>query len=221
MKFEAVIFDLDGTLLDTIEDIADSMNATLSRFGFPVHPKNKYLEFVGEGLDALVQKALPEEGRSSGVLARCIEDMRAEYAGRWSHTSRPYPGIPELLDALTGRGIKLSVLSNKADVFTKQMVEKLLNKWRFAEVRGLSVDCPRKPDPCGALLCAERMQVDPGSCIFLGDSGIDMETGTRAGMFPVGALWGYQNRSALQSHGAKVILEDPRDLMSCMEREFR
>jgi len=220
-KFDAVIFDLDGTLLDTIEDIADSMNITLSRFGFPVHEKKKYLEFVGEGLEALAQKALPADARNGETLARCVEAMKKEYAGRWSNTSRPYPGVPELLDSLSCRRVKLSVLSNKADVFTKQMVETLLDKWRFVEVRGLSDDCPRKPDPCGALLCAERMQVDPESCIFLGDSGIDMETGIRAGMFPVGALWGYQNRSILHSKGAKVVLEDPRELIPCMERECR
>lgn len=218
MRFEAVIFDLDGTLLDTIEDIADSMNITLSVFGFPVHEKRKYLEFVGEGLEELARKALPEEARNGGILARCVEHMKKEYAGRWSHTSRPYPGVPELLDSLTGRGIKLSVLSNKADVFTKQMVAELLDKWRFVEVRGLSADCPRKPDPCGALLCAERMRVDPRSCIFLGDSGIDMETGTRAGMYPVGALWGYQNQTVLRSGGARVVIEDPRELLACMEQ---
>jgi phosphoglycolate phosphatase len=221
MKFEAVIFDLDGTLLDTIEDIADSMNVILSRFGFPVHPKDKYLEFVGEGLEALARKALPEEGRKGEIMNRCIEEMKAVYAERWSLTTRPYPGIPELLDELSTRDFRLSVLSNKAEVFTKQMVKALLGKWHFVEVRGLSSECPRKPDPCGAKLCADRMKVDPGSCIFLGDSGIDMETATRAGMLPVGALWGYQNRETLLSHGARIILEDPRDLIKRVEQGIR
>jgi phosphoglycolate phosphatase len=213
MRYQAVIFDMDGTLLDTIEDIADSMNATLARLGFPGHAKGQYLDFIGEGIEVLAVKALPEAARSESTIARCVEVMREEYGGRWSVKTKPFPGIPELLDGLTGKGIKLSILSNKIDSFTKEMTRVLLGKWNFSEVRGLSPDCPRKPDPCGAGICAGRMGVNPVQCIFLGDSWIDMETAVRANMAPFGALWGYQERGLLISYGAKVLLNDPRDML--------
>ena len=220
MKYAAVIFDMDGTLLDTIEDIADSMNAALSRLGFPAHPRDKYLEFVGEGIEILAMKALPEDERSEGNKSHAVETMREEYRTRWSVKTKPYPGIPELLDALTEKGINLSILSNKMDSFTKEMTKALLGRWKFHEVRGLKPGCPRKPDPCGAKICAESMGVDPGQCIFLGDSGIDMETATRAGMAPFGALWGYQNRNILLGKGAIVLLEDPGNLLDYIDGDF-
>jgi len=213
MTYEAVIFDMDGTLLDTIEDIADSMNAALTCLGFPVHPGDRYRDFVGDGIEVLAMRALPESLRSAEIISKCVETMREEYGSRWSIKTRPFPGIPELLDSLTGMEIKLSILSNKLDSFTKAMARTLLRKWSFHEVRGLSPDCPRKPDPCGARICAERMGADPMRCIFLGDSAIDMVTATRAGMTPFGALWGYQDRERLLSHGARVLLDDPRDLL--------
>ncbi len=139
--------------------------------------------------------------------------MREEYGARWSVKSRPFPGIPELLDGLMEMGIRLSILSNKLDDFTKTMARSLLPNWRFIEVRGLVPSIPRKPDPAGAYLCAERMGVDPMHCIFVGDSVIDMDTANRAGMAPFGALWGYQDRQRLINHGARVLLDDPRDLL--------
>jgi phosphoglycolate phosphatase len=117
--------------------------------------------------------------------------------------------------------MKLSILSNKIDSFTKEMTKTLLGRWTFYQVRGLTHGCPRKPDPCGARICAESMGVDPRKCIFLGDSWIDMETGIRAGMAPFGALWGYQDRSVLLSHGALVLLEGPRDLLAYLNGDSR
>jgi phosphoglycolate phosphatase len=220
MKYEAVIFDMDGTLLDTIEDIADSMNTALSCLGFATHPREKYLEFIGEGIEILAMKALPEDKRSEESISRAVDSMREVYRSGWSVKTQPYPGIPELLDALAGRGIKFSILSNKMDSFTKEMAKILLGSWIFQEVRGLIPGCPRKPDPYGARMCAERMGVDPKQCIFLGDSGIDMETATRAGMAPFGALWGYQDREILLSKGAIVLLEDPGNLIDYIDKDF-
>jgi phosphoglycolate phosphatase len=220
MMYEAVIFDMDGTLLDTIEDIADSMNAALTCLGFPVHPVDRYRDFVGDGIEVLAIRALPELQRGTENVLKCVEAMREEYSSRWSLNTRPFEGIPELLDGLTGMGVKLSILSNKLDSFTKVMARAYLQKWTFHEVRGLSPDCPRKPDPCGARICAERMGVSTTSCIFLGDSAIDMETATGAGMFPFGALWGYQDSERLLLHGAKVLLDDPRDLLHYVRRNI-
>jgi phosphoglycolate phosphatase len=211
--YQAVIFDMDGTLLDTIEDIADSMNVVLSSLGFPVHPLKRYLDFVGEGIEVLAMKSLPDEHRNSEVIAASMKAMRKEYSTRWSVKTKPFPGISELLDGLSARGVKYSILSNKLDAFTKSMAESLLPHWKFIEVRGLVPDVPRKPDPAGALLCADHMSVNPMHCIFVGDSAIDMETATRAGMAPFGVLWGYQDQQRLAAHGALVLLNDPKELL--------
>lgn len=211
--YRAVIFDMDGTLLDTIGDIADSMNAALEQMGFPGHPMERYLDFVGEGMEVLVLKALPDAHRSTETMAAAVSSMRAEYSVRWSRTSKAFDGIAELLDGLAAKGVRMSILSNKLDAFAKAMAETLLPRWRFFEVRGLTPECPKKPDPAGALLCAASMEVSPAECIFVGDSAIDMETAVSAGMAPCGVLWGYQDRQRLLAGGAHLLMDDPRDLL--------
>ncbi len=218
-KCLAVIFDMDGTLLDTIEDIADSMNAALQGLGFPAHPVERYLEFVGEGIEVLAMRSLPEESRTVDAVAASVQAMREEYKSRWHAKTRPYPGVPELLDGLVGLGIKISIFSNKLDAFTKLMANSLLSRWEFDEVRGLTWDIPRKPDPTGARICAERMGVAAEHCIFVGDSGIDMQTANRAGMAAFGVLWGYQDSGALLANGAQVLLESPQVLIDYLVRQ--
>jgi phosphoglycolate phosphatase len=210
---KAVIFDLDGTLLDTITDIADAMNRVLAGHGFPVHDRKAYLDFVGAGMDTLVRRALPAGVDYGELVPRLLASMREEYAGHWRDTSMPYPGIPELLDELVSRGISFCVLSNKIDSFTKEMVAVLLGPWKFSEVRGLEFGRPRKPDPVQALEMAAHLGITPGEIIFVGDSDVDMETARRAGMCPVGVLWGYQSRSRLVSGGAGVLIEKPGELL--------
>ncbi len=211
--YGAVVFDMDGTLLDTIDDIADSMNEALSRMGFAGHPVNAYLAFVGDGIEALAERSLPGSHRSAATVAEAVRIMREIYAGRWSVKSRPYAGISDMLDGLSSRNIPMSILSNKLDGFTKAMAASLLARWKFVEVRGLLPGGPRKPDPAGAMACARLMGVDPGACILVGDSGIDMETAVRSGMAGFGALWGYQDREHLTAGGAQVLMEDPRELL--------
>jgi phosphoglycolate phosphatase len=217
MYYKAVIFDLDGTLLDTIEDIVDSMNAVLRDLGCLEHSVDEYKRFIGDGLDVMVKRSLPEAMRDEHTISACIEDMRKEYGQRWAHKSKPFRNIPELLDRLTAMDMKISVLSNKLDVFTKKMVKVLLGSWHFHTVLGLNNDIPRKPDPAGALEIAHKMHVEPRQCIFVGDSNIDMETALGAGMRPVGVLWGYQDRDRLVSSGAVDLLSDPLDLADLLE----
>ncbi|HOO36829.1 MAG TPA: HAD family hydrolase [Deltaproteobacteria bacterium] len=217
MYYKAVIFDLDGTLLDTIGDIVDSMNAVLTDLGCPKHSVDAYKGFIGDGLDVLVRRSLPETMRDERTVRTCVQAMRKEYGQRWARTSRPFKNIPELLDGLMAMDMKISVFSNKLDVFTKEMVSVLLGAWQFHTVLGLNDAIPRKPDPSGALAIARAMHMDPGQCIFVGDSNIDMETAQRAGMRPVGVLWGYQDRNRLISGGAKDLLSDPLDLLPILE----
>jgi phosphoglycolate phosphatase len=213
---KAVIFDLDGTLLDTLADIADSMNEVLARHGFPAHSYDAYRTMIGAGLDVLARRSVPEARRDDETVTSVVADMRKEYERRWSFTSRPYPGVPEMLSLLTERGIPFSVLSNKLDSFAKLMVRTLLSDWNFFEVRGLVQGLPRKPDPHIALEMVKALGLSSDQVVFVGDSDIDMETAVRAGMTPVGVLWGYQAPERLISAGASTLLSSPRDLLNSL-----
>ncbi len=213
MKFRAVLFDMDGTLLDTLRDIAESMNAVLEAKGFPAHPIDLYRIFVGDGMDTLVRRALPAENHGESMVEDCIGVMRDEYARRWDRHSAPYPGIDRMLDALVGRGIRLAILSNKPDDFTLEMSARYLGRWEFAAVAGARDGMPKKPDPAAALAIARDMDVHPGEFVYLGDTGTDMKTAVAAGMYPLGVLWGFRGAEELLASGAKRLLKEPLDLL--------
>jgi phosphoglycolate phosphatase len=220
MGLRAVLFDLDGTLLDTLDDLADSANFALRRLGLPEHPAESYKYFVGDGIENLVRRAVPEAHHDEATLDRCLSLTREQYAMRWADKTRPYEGIGNLLDALTARGAPMAVLSNKPEEFTRLCVDRLLAGWRFEVVLGASPSLPRKPDPAGARQIAERLQLEPGSIIYLGDTGTDMQTAVRAGMFPVGALWGFRSADELLVHGARVVIREPRELLQLLGSVF-
>jgi phosphoglycolate phosphatase len=209
---DAVIFDLDGTLLDTLDDLADSMNSVLSRFGFPSHPVGSYKHFVGEGVATLVRRALPPGKRTDEQVRRGVEAMREEYSKRWNVKTRPYPGIPELLDRLRSRNIPLAVLSNKPHSFAGTIVSAYFSRWPFTHVFG-EKDGKRKPDPGRALQIASDLEIPAGSVCFVGDTWTDMETAKQAGMFAVGALWGFRSARELRDSGAAVLIENPAELL--------
>ena len=215
MTYKAVLFDLDGTLLDTLEDLADSMNAVLSSRGYPTHPMAEYRYFVGDGVEMLVRRAVPDGlGSEEQVVRACMEQMRDEYARRWQAKSRPYPGIPELLDGLTENGILLTILSNKPNAFVQQIALHFFGKWRFATAQGAVPDVPRKPDPAGALAISRTIGVPPASFLYLGDTNTDMETANAAGMYPVGVLWGFRPEEELRGAGARFLAARPEDVLA-------
>jgi phosphoglycolate phosphatase len=216
MKYRAIIFDLDGTLLDTLEDIADSMNSMLSHYGFPEHDLDSYRYFVGEGVEMLVRRSLPEDKLDKGFIDQCISKMKEEYGKRWANKTRPYPGIPAMLDALTRRGILMAVLSNKPEEFTKLVIASLLPQWHFHSIIGSNSSFPKKPDPTTALMIAQAANIPPSEFIFLGDSGTDMKTAVNARMHPVGALWGFRTADELTASGAQALLEHPGDLLKLL-----
>lgn len=213
MRFKAVLFDLDGTLLDTLGDLANSMNGVLERRGFPRHEKELYKHFVGDGMEVLVRRALPESHREEQLVQACLLAMRKEYGVRWRETTRPYAGIPELLDALRRRRLRMAILSNKPDDFTREMVAALLAPWCFDAVVGARPEVPKKPDPAMALAIARDVTVPPARILYLGDSGTDMRTAVSAGMFPVGALWGFRDAAELEANGAEVLISRPMELL--------
>jgi phosphoglycolate phosphatase len=216
MQFKAVIFDLDGTLLDTLGDLANSMNRVLERHGFPQHDRELYRQFVGDGMDVLVRRALPESRRGEQLVQACLLAMRTEYSVRWRETTRPYAGIPQLLDALGRRGLRMAVLSNKADDFTREMVAALLTPWSFDAVIGARPEVPKKPDPAMALAIARDLAIPPARILYVGDSGTDMRTAVSAGMFPVGALWGFRDAAELEANGAEVLISRPMELLELL-----
>jgi phosphoglycolate phosphatase len=218
MRFKAVIFDLDGTLLDTLEDIADAMNSVLARHGFPTHAVESYKTFVGDGVRNLARRTLPEDARDDGFVDRFTAEMREAYARNWNHKTTPYPGVDEMLDALVARGAKLAILSNKPDDFTRMCVEELLPRWRFDVVLGHSDDIPLKPDPTGPLEVARRLGVKPEQTLYVGDSGMDMEAARHAGMFPLGVLWGFRSRKELLDTGARALANHPRDIVTHLDQ---
>jgi len=212
MNYRVVLFDLDGTLLNTLEDLADSMNASLAAMDLPAHPIDSYRYFVGDGMVNLARRALPEEMRSDeAIVGRLVVRMRSEYQKRWDSRTRPYDGIGELLDELVERRVKMAVLSNKSHDFTQLCVSKLLGRWHFDAVLG-GGEVPHKPDPKGALKIASDLAVPPAEFIYLGDSGTDMKTAAAAGMYGVGALWGFRDA------GAKTLIERPMELLRLLER---
>lgn len=212
-RFQAVLFDLDGTLLDSIDDLADAMNDALGQFGFPGHPTDAYRYFVGEGVEELAARALPEGRRDPATLIQCVQRMRAIYRSRWNVKTHPYPGIPELLDGLAERGLTLTVLSNKPDEFTRAMVDHYFGAWPFARVAGQKDGIPRKPDPAGALEIAKHLQIAPERFLYLGDTDTDMKTARAAGMFAGGVLWGFRGAEELLANGAEILIESPVDLL--------
>jgi phosphoglycolate phosphatase len=207
------IFDLDGTLLNTLADIDSAANSVLAQHGLPSHPISAYREFVGEGVRVLMHRALPPENRDGKTLEACLETMQVEYPRHLNRTAAPYAGIPEILSALRGRSLRLAVLSNKPDEFTSRCISDFFGDQLFDPVLGLHPDRPRKPDPAGALEIARRWNVSPERIIYLGDSGTDMETAVRAGMLPIGVLWGYRCAKELLGAGAKHLLRHPNELL--------
>ncbi len=218
MKYDAVMFDLDGTLLDTLEDLADSMNAALSLAGLPTHGVGAYRRFVGDGVVNLARRAAPPRlAGDEDAVARLVEAMRAQYAERWQAKTRCYDGVPELLDALASRSIPTAVLSNKPDDFTRLCVGELLGRWTFDAVRGVRDDTPRKPDAGGALAVAAGVGVPPERWLYVGDTNTDMRTAAAAGMYAVGALWGFRDAAELRASGAAVLIEHPVEVLSLLD----
>ncbi len=214
MKYRAILFDLDGTLLNTLQDVADAVNKGLVSLSFPQHTLETYKTLIGEGRDVLVRRALPVDHRDDETALKLLNLVNAEYQIHWSDNTRPYPGIPELLDVLTAKRIKIAVLSNKADDLTNLCVTKLLSQWRFTLVAGAKPSIPNKPDPTAALEMSKQMGISPAQFIYLGDSDIDMKTANNAGMFAIGAGWGFRSAEELFGAGAKAVIKHPGELLS-------
>ena len=210
---KAVIFDLDGTLLDTLRDLGEAVNAVLRKHGFSEHPLDSYRYFVGEGVETLIRLALPEQERVDSMIKKLLVEIREEYEQRWRIHTRAYPGVPDMLKGLELRKVPKTVLSNKVHHVTVEMVKSLLGTWSFETVRGALPGVPRKPDPKVALEIAREMNIPPAEVVFVGDTGIDMQTARTAGMYAAGVLWGFRDAEELLEAGAQTLLAAPHELL--------
>jgi phosphoglycolate phosphatase len=213
LKFKAVIFDLDGTLLNTLDDLADSMNCVLERNRLPKHEPAAYRFFVGDGIEMLVRRALPFQVASDRELLRFVNEAKTEYAQRWLAKTRPYPGVPEMLNAFSAAGVAMAVLSNKPDDASQAIIQALLPNAGFGMVLGATPERPKKPDPSSALEIAARLAISPQEFLFVGDTPIDMHTACAAGMFPLGVLWGFRAAGELMAAGAKMLVAEAQHLI--------
>ena len=221
MPIKAVLFDLDGTLLDTLDDLADAANRVLAGAGLPIHDRAAYRHFVGDGSRMLITRALPPEHRRTEMIATCLERFKADYGRHWAEATRPYPGIPELLASLYGRGIPCGVVTNKPHPFACRCVRHYFPGGAFGIVLGQQEGLPLKPDPRSALMAAAHLRVAASQCLFLGDSGVDMETARSAGMLPLGAAWGFRPRDELSRSGAHAVIQHPGEVLAWTDGERR
>jgi phosphoglycolate phosphatase len=212
MSLKTAIFDLDGTLLDTLQDLAYAGNKVLSESGYPKHPVNAYKIFVGDGLRVLMERIVPKSATSSDV-DNCIQLFNTIYTDCWDNNSKPYDGIVEMLTHLRKNDIRCSVLSNKPQQFTSIYIDRFFPQSEFEVVFGQREGVEKKPNPAGALEIAEIMKVKPSECIYVGDTSIDMQTGKAAGMFTVGVLWGFRDIEELQQNNADLIVNSPMEIV--------
>lgn len=217
-----MLFDLDGTLVDTIEDIAICMNRVLRRHGEEEHDLDMYRRSVGWGIRVLVQRLLPDAGED--YITTLAREMREEYNAHPVMESEAYPGIPELLRQLWRTRVPTAVLSNKADEITQQVVRSIFPDHRFAVVAGAVDGVAKKPDPRSTLRLVESLGIPPAEWLFVGDTAIDMQTAAAAGMLPVGVRWGFRDEAELREAGARIIIsraDEVPELLSTAQHDER
>ncbi len=213
-----VIFDLDGTLLNTLDDLADSANFALTAMGFSTHQTEEYKYFVGNGIPKLIERCLPENARSEEIQKQALDIFSKRYGEHYADKTRPYEGIPEMLDELAANGVKLAVASNKADDFTQSLVRRFFGE-RFDFIRGSLPDVPRKPDPEIVYGIMSEIGAEKRETVFTGDSSVDITTAKNAGVDSIGCLWGFRTKEELLSAGAGKIAEEPMQIVKYIVKE--
>ncbi len=214
MPKKAVIFDLDGTLLNTYEDLANAVNFALKENGLPTHPAEKYKLFAGNGTDMMITRALPLENRNEEMLDKVRKLYFEYYNAHSGECTRPYDGIVEMLKELKSKGFKLAVVSNKIDFMTRAVVKEYFGDTMFDFVTGQCDGITPKPDPSMVFKVMKEFKVTADECVFVGDSGVDAETGKNAGIFTVGVLWGFRDKKELLECGASTVISKAQELLN-------
>lgn len=219
IDFKAVIFDLDGTLIDTINDIANSMNRVLKTMHLPTHPISEYYYFVGAGLKELCRRALPQDMRDEKSILQYRELFNIDYNENWNRETKPYPGIIDLLLYLQSLNKSISILSNKPEEFCKAMAKHYFPMIEFSLVKGNVDHIPPKPHPAGGRAILDILELEAESVLFVGDSDIDMQTAVNCGFTGLGAEWGFRNKEELINSGAKITFKTPNDLLKYLKEQ--
>ena len=217
MQPKGIIFDLDGTLIDSLEDIANSMNTLLAGENLPIHTTEAYRDFVGHGIGKLVQRALPENMQDEESATQFLGAYMTEYEKQCLNKTHPYEGIRDLLGALQSMNLDLAVFSNKAHPFTEKMVKAIFPDNPFSHVLGAKENMARKPNPAGALMIAENMNLKGEEIIFIGDSEVDIETGKNASMTTIGVTWGFRERKVLENADPDFMADTPEEIKAIVE----
>ena len=210
---KTVLFDLDGTLLNTIDDLADAGNWVCTQHGWPTFTVEQFKHMVGNGIPKLVERFSPADCRSPEQLAATLAEFTARYDAHKEDKTAPYPGIAALVDALNGLGVRCAVFSNKADPLCGRIIAHYFGEERFLIVRGSRLGVPTKPDPTGVFRLMQDLDADPASTLFVGDSDVDILTGHNAGLPAMGALWGFRGRAELTAAGADALAAVPEDIL--------
>ena len=213
---KACIFDLDGTLVNSLYDLADSTNYALKQFGFPIHETEKYKYFVGDGMPKLIERTLPENARTEETKKAVLDCFMAYYREHYLDKTVVYDGITDVVNQLINNGVKVAVMSNKADEMAKIVTNKLFGDV-FSAVYGKREGYPAKPDPTLAFELMKELNVTASECAFIGDSGMDMAVAKNAGALAIGVLWGFRQEDELLSNGADFIAKTPDDILKIIE----
>ena len=222
MKYRAAIFDLDGTLINSLEDLADSVNEMLEHYGFPTHPLEPYRYYVGNGARKLLERTLPRErATNKNFVDEALRYYDGCYQRHLTIKTKPYDGIIAMLDRLKALRIPLGIVTNKQDFAAQEITAKLFPSGMFDEVIGDRDGLPRKPDPAKALKIAAAFGVEPSGVAYFGDTSVDMQTAINAGFLPIGVTWGFRPESELLESGARLIIHHPLELFEHVEFQAR
>lgn len=213
---KAVLFDLDGTLVNTLGDLSYGVNVELSSRGFPTHEPNAYKMFAGNGIPKMVERAAPA-GTDPEILKEITDSFVKYYSVHYADYTSAYSGTKELLVTLKEKGYKVAVVTNKAQGPAELVVGKFFGN-SFDLIFGQKPGIPAKPDPTAAILAMKELGVTPSECVFMGDSGVDVKTAVNSGAYPVGVLWGFRDEAELKGAGAKELIENPLELLSIIDK---
>lgn len=213
---KAFIFDLDGTLINSLADLASAINRMLTKRGYPTRELELFPKFIGEGMRQLVERALPESARDADNISACLLDYISEYDQCWHEQTQVYEGMTEVLNQLKSRGYPIGCISNKAHAFTQLCCAHFFPDITFDVIFGQREAVPRKPDPAAAHEAASLLGLSLTECAYVGDSGIDMEFAKNSGMYGVGVTWGFRSEAELREKGADVLLHETRELLTLL-----
>jgi len=209
-----IIFDLDGTLLDTLQDLSDSCNAILQQYGYSIHPLSAYKKFVGNGVQKLIERALPEHARTSEIITPLLTAFKSYYEQQKISHTKPYEGIVSLLQTLKSEGYLISVASNKYHEAVIPLIKRYFPTITFDLILGHRTGHPAKPDPDIVLDTLRTLGIAKEDCWYVGDSSVDMDTANNAAVTAVGVTWGFRDENELRQHNAKHIIHVPGELLS-------